>query len=74
MAKPASQILALVKCELRVVQWSLVGSILSNLCELRIYLFAILPFDLLGNVVTDLGPCLLICSVGKSFFSASPVP
>ena len=73
MAQPASQILALVKCELRVVQWSLVGSILSNLCELRIYLFAILPFDLLGNVVTDLEP-RLIYSVGKSFFSASPVP
>ena len=33
IAKVVFQILALVKCELRVVQSSLIGSILSNLRE-----------------------------------------
>ena len=36
--EPVLQVLALKKCELRVVQSSLIGSILSNICERFLFL------------------------------------
>ena len=65
------QILALVKCELRVVQSSLVGSILSHLRELLISLLAVHSPGL--PVVADLELPLPISSVGKPFFLVSLV-